>query len=286
MIGRLSAFLAALLLAACGQLDREGVVLMVDEDYRAEIVLASGDGIASPDGLLWSGGSLYLADEGGSAVRVWTPGQPVRTLADARAGLSSPEDLARAADGTIYASDDDTGGVWRIGVDGRTARIAEGLASTEGLTLTPGGTVLAGDQRAHALFAVAPDGRTARLRGGIRKPESLAYDATGNLYIADNEDNVLYLLTSEGRLHRPIRDQRRFSPESLHFARGALFITDSANGKLHRYTPEDGLSVVAVFGGSLANVQGVTSDEGGNLYVSVQTDLEGGRGYVIRLARR
>ena len=286
MSRRLSACLGALLLAACGQLDRDGVVLMVDEGYRAEIVLASGDGIASPDGLLWAEGRLYMADEGGSAVRVWAPGQRVRTLADERAGLSSPEDLARAADGTIYVSDDDTGGVWRIGTDGRTARIAERLPSTEALTLAPGGTLLIGDQRAHALFALAPDGGVVRLRGGIRKPESLAFDASGNLHIADNDDNVLYLLTREGRLHAPIRDQRRFSPESLHSAGGVLFITDSANGKLHRYTPEDGLSVVAVFGGSLANVQGVTSDERGNLYVSVQSDLKGGRGYVIRLARR
>ena len=286
MIGRLSSGLAALLLGACGQLDREGVVLMVDEGYRAEIVLASGDGITAPDGLLWANGRLYIADEGGSALRVWAPGQAVRTLADSRDGLSSPEDLARAADGTIYVSDDDTGGVWRLGTDGRTAHFAQSLGSTEGLTLAPDGTILAGDQRGHGLFAMVPDGRTARLRGGIRKPESLAYDARGNLYIADNADNVLYLLTRQGQLHRPIRDQRRFSPESLHFAGGALFITDSANGKLHRYTPEDGPSVVAVFGGSLANVQGIASDERGNLYVSVQTDLESGRGYVIRLARR
>lgn len=283
---RIGGFLLALLVGGCGELDRDGVVLMVDESYRAEIVLGNADGIAAPDGLLWADGRLYIADEGGSAVRVWVPGQPVRTLADARSGLSSPEDLARGPDGTIYASDDDTGGVWRIDPAGRTTRLAQDLASTEALTLAPGGALLAGDQRAHALFAIAPDGGAARLRGGIRKPESLAFDPAGNLYVADNADNILYLLTPRGELHRPIRDRARFSPESLYYAGDALFITDSDNGKLHRYTPEDGLSVVAVFGGDLANVQGVTSDDRGNLYVSIQTDLSRGRGYVLRLARR
>ena len=38
--------------------------------------------------------------------------------------------------------------------------------------------------------------------------------------------------------------------------------------------------------GDLANVQGIAADPAGNLYVSVQADLETGRGYVLRLIRR
>ena len=41
-----------------------------------------------------------------------------------------------------------------------------------------------------------------------------------------------------------------------------------------------------MFGGTWANVQGITSDESGNLYVSVQSDLDADRGYILRLARR
>jgi sugar lactone lactonase YvrE len=211
----------------------------------------------------------------------------VRTLADGGAGLSSPEDLAIGADGTLYASDDDTGGIWRIGPGGRAERLAPQVASSEGLTMAPSGQLLVGDPERHRVLAFAADGRAARsLRHDIAKAESFAFDSAGNLYIADNRDQRLYLLTPSGALHRPIADRGGFSPESLHFAGGALFITDSDHGKLYRYTPEDGLATIAVFGGSLANVQGITSDEAGNLYVSVQSDLKGRRGYILRLAAR
>jgi len=149
--------------------------------------------------------------------------------------------------------------------------------------------VIAGDPRGHRVVSVTPDGRASLLIGaerGITKPESLAFDAAGNLYIADNHDDVLYLLTRDGRLHRPIAARDGFSPESLVYTSGALFITDSHHGTLYRYTPEDGLAAVAVFTGDLANIQGIAADPEGNLYVSVEADLHGGRGYIVRLTRQ
>ena len=279
--------LLALTLAGCDSLDREAVILMVDPGYRAEILLDHGDGISSPDGLLWSDNKLYIADEGGSAVRRWVQGQPMQTLADARSGLSSPEDLALGQDGTLYVSDDDTGGVWRISPTGAVERVATSVTSSEGVAVTGGGMLLVGDPVRRRVLAVAPDGRQSPLTSrAIVKAESFAFDGLGNLYIADNREQRLYLRTPDGALHAPVANQGGFSPESLHFARGILFITDSENGKLHRYTPQDGLATIAVFAGSLANVQGITSDGSGNLYVSVQSDLEGGRGYVVRLTAR
>jgi hypothetical protein len=135
---------------------------------------------------------------------------------------------------------------------------------------------------------VAPDGRVSVLVGPdkhIAKPESFAFDEAGNLYIADNRDNVLYRLTSEGVLQRLIADRGDFSPESLHFAGGALFITDSDHGKLFRYTPADGLKAIALFGGTFANIQGIAADGSGDLYLSVQSDLKARKGYILKLSR-
>lgn len=282
----------ALSLAGCGKLDQEAMVLTVEPGWTAEVAARDKDGFSSPDGLLWAGGTLYVADEGGSAVRAWRPGLRPTILADARAGLASPEDMVRDSAGNIYFTDDTRGGLWRIDAAGRTAAlVAPGreLPSTEGLGLSPDGDLVVGDAPGHRVVKVSPDGKLSVLLGPekkIAKPESFAFDDSGNLYIADNHDNVLYLLRTDGRLHRAVADRPGFSPESLRFSGGSLFITDSDNGKLHRYSPHDGLNVVAVFGGSLANVQGIAADESGALYLSVQSDLKGRKGYILKLSRK
>lgn len=289
---RLAFFVLALALAGCGKLDREAMVLTVEPGWTAEVVASDKDGFGSPDGLLWSGGTLYVADEGGSAIRAWRPGARPALLADSKAGLASPEDLVRDSAGNVYFTDDSRGGLWRTDPAGRTSALVEpgrGLPSTEGLGLSPDGDLVVGDAPGHRVLKVRPDGAVSVLVGPekkIAKPESFAFDGAGNLYIADNRDNVLYLLRAGGGLHRAIADRPGFSPESLYFAGGALFITDSDNGKLFRYTPDDGLNVVAVFGGSLANVQGIAADEKGALYLSVQSDLKGRKGYILKLSRK
>jgi sugar lactone lactonase YvrE len=289
---RLIPFALALALAGCGKLDQEAMVLTVEPGWTAEVAASEKDGFASPDGLLWADGALYVADEGGSALRSWRPGSRPAILADAKAGLASPEDLVRDSAGNVYFTDDTRGGLWRTDPAGRTAAVVapgRGLPSTEGLGLSPSGDLVVGDSPGHRVLKVRPDGAVSVLVGPdrkIAKPESFAFDGAGNLYIADNRDNVLYLLRPDGRLHRAVADRPGFSPESLLFSGGALFITDSDNGKLFRYTPDDGLNVVALFGGSLANVQGIAADEAGALYLSVQSDLKGRKGYILKLSRK
>ncbi|HEX8467998.1 MAG TPA: hypothetical protein VF620_09350 [Allosphingosinicella sp.] len=282
----------ALALAGCGKLDQEAMLLTVEPGWTAQVAASERDGFASPDGLLWADGTLYVADEGGSAVRAWRPGTRPAILADARSGLASPEDLVRDPAGNVYFTDDTRGGLWRTDPAGRTVALVapgRGLPSTEGLGLSPAGDLVVGDAPGHRVLKVRPDGILSVLVGpekNIAKPESFAFDDSGNLYIADNRENVLYLLRPDGRLHRAISDRPGFSPESLRFAGGTLFITDSDNGKLFRYTPDDGLNVIALFGGSLANIQGIAADESGALYLSVQSDLKGRKGYILKLSRK
>ena len=283
--------LVAGLLAACGP-SPEAHIFVLDDNYRAELLGGSDAGFTSPDGLLWHDGGLLIADEGGSAIRYWRPGIGIRTLAGPDDGLVSPEDIVRDGDGNVYFTDDDAGGVRRIDTRGRLSWVVrpdQGLPSTEALALAPSGMLLVGGQLRHRVVAVSPDGGVSTLlpaQAGVGKPESMAFDDHGNLYIADNDADILYLLARDGELHRPIAGREGFSPESLFFAAGSLFITDSRNGTLYRYSPADGLAPIAYFAGELANIQGITADPAGNLYVSVEADLEAGRGYVLRLARR
>lgn len=280
--------LLALALAGCGPLDQEAMLVALEPGWKAELAADERDGFGSPDGLIWADGSLYVADEGGSALRSWRPGSRPATLADARAGLASPEDVVRDPAGNLYFTDDTRGGLWRTDALGRTTAIVapgRGLPSTEGLGLSPAGDLVVGDAPGHRVLKVTPDGRMSLLTAGIAKPESFAFDESGDLYIADNRDNILYRLTADGVLQRLIADRGDFSPESLHFAGGALFITDSDHGKLFRYTPSDGLEAIALFGGTFANIQGVAADDKGALYLSVQSDLKGRKGYILKLSR-
>jgi sugar lactone lactonase YvrE len=278
----------ALGLGGCGQ-NEQARVLLLDTAWTAEVAATMDAGFVAPDGLHWADGSLWLADEAGSAVRRWRPGGPAQTLLQDADGRSSPEDIVRDSAGNLYVTDDNLGGVRRIGADGRVTMIARaehGLPSTEGLAIAPDGTLYVGDGEAHRIVTIGADGRMAELVGpaaGVGKPESLALDPVGNLYIADNEAAVLYLLTPEGRLRTLLRDVEAFSPESIAWVGDALYITDSDHGVLHRYHPDQGLRPIAGFVGALANVQGVSSDGAGGLFVSVRSGPDERHGYLLRL---
>jgi len=282
---------ALFLLTSCKALGKEGLVLMTDDSYKATVFATNKIGFGSPDGILWNKGKLYLADEGGVALEVWSQSDGLKTLMDAQFGTQSPEDLVIDAQGDVFFSDDDAGGVWEVDVSGKPRLLAgkdKGLTSTEGIALAPDGSILVGDADQHEVFKVSRDGAVSVFMGkefGITKPESMVFDEKGNLYIADNEDNVLYMLDSNHKLHRVIDRKDKFSPETIFYSKGSLYITDSHASKLYLYTPNEELKTIAAFGGQLKNVQGVTVDERGDIYVSIQSDLKHKLGYIVKISK-
>lgn len=277
-------------LTSCN-VQKEGLVIMTDTSYKASVLATNKAGFGSPDGLLWRNGKLYLADEGGVGVEVWTKNDGLKRLADAGLGFLSPEDLVMDKDGNIFFTDDDAGGLWEVDSKGGTRLIAgkdKGLISTEGIALAPDGSVLVGDGEQHKVFRVDRTGAVSEFLGkeyGITKPESMVFDDKGNLYIADNEDNVLYLLDGDHKLHRIVDRKESFSPETIFFSKGSLFITDSHSGKLYIYSPNEELKTIAAFSGQLKNVQGVTVDDQGDIYISVQSDLKHKLGSIIEISK-
>ena len=266
-------------------------MIMTDASYKASIFATSKAGFGAPDGLLWRNGKLYLANEGSDALEVWSKADGLKRLADAKLGFLSPEDLVMDKDGNIFFTDDDAGGLWEVDTQGATRLIAgkdKGLISTEGIALAADGSLLVGDGEQHKVFRVTRDGRVAEFLGkeyGITKPESMVFDDKGNLYIADNEDNVLYLLDVTHQLHRIIDRKDSFSPETIYYFKGSLYITDSHNSKLYVYTPNEEIRTIAAFGGQLKNVQGITLDDQGNIFVSVQSDLKHDVGDIIEISK-
>ena len=282
---------ALFLLTSCKALGKEGVVLMTDDSYKATVFATNKAGFGSPDGILWNKGKLYLADEGGVALEVWSQNDGLKKLMDAQFGTQSPEDLVIDAQGDVFFSDDDAGGVWEVDASGKPRLLAgkdKGLTSTEGIALARDGSILVGDADQHEVFKVTRDGAVSIFIGkefGITKPESMVFDEQGNLYIADNEDNVLYMLDSNHKLHRVIDRKDQFSPETIFYSKGSLYITDSHASKLYLYTPNEELKTIAAFGGQLKNVQGVTVDDRGDIYVSIQSDLKHKLGYIVKISK-
>jgi sugar lactone lactonase YvrE len=277
-------------LTSCG-LQKEGLVIMTDHSYKASVFATNKLGFGSPDGLLWHKGKLYLADEGGVALESWSKNDGLKKLIEAGFGVQSPEDLVIDAQDNIFFTDDDAGGLWEFTADGKSRLVAgkdKGLISTEGIALAPDGSLLVGDGEQHKVFRVTRDGNVSDFLGteyGITKPESMVFDDKGNLYIADNEDNVLYLLDTSRNLHRIVDRKETFSPETIFFSRGSLYITDSQHGKLYVYSPSDELRTIAAFTGQLRNVQGITVDDHGDIYLSVQTDLKHKVGNIIEISK-
>lgn len=287
VIRRALSIICLLPLAACSAVDEQGLVLVVDKSYVPAVSVTSHDGIDMADGILWWNGRLVMADEGGSALRVWN-GHDVSTLCDKSLGMREPEDLVVDNEGNLFFTDDTAGGLWEVDHNGHASMVAgrrEGLFSTEGIVLAPSGEILVGDGERHEVFSVTRDGKVSLFidaNRGINKPESMVYGEKGNLYIADNHDDVLYRLTPSMKLERMLEKREGFSPETIWYANHTLYITDSKHGKLSRYTPEEGLATIAAFAGTLHDVCGVTTDEQGQLYVSIQ-DNKTDQGYVVRI---
>lgn len=277
-------------LTSC-KVQKEALVIMTDQSYKASVFATNKTGIGSPDGLVWFKGKLYIADEGASALEVWDKTNGIKTLMDKSFGISSPEKLAVDGDGNAFFTDDDIGGLWEVDALGNRRMVAgrdKGLIYTKGIALAPDGSVLVGDGEQHEIFRVTRDGAVSEFLGkeyGITRPEGLTFDDKGNLYIADEEDNVLYMLDTNRVLHRMIERRESFSPEGLWFVNGLLYIADEHFGKVYVYTPNDGLKPIATFGGSFRQLQGITVDDRGDLYVAVQTDLKRNIGHIIKLSK-
>ena len=284
------ALVAVPFLTSCG-VKKQALVIMADHSYKASIFATNKTGIGSPDGIQWHKGKLYIADEGASAFEVWSKDGGIKTYMDKSFGISSPEKLVVDAEGNAFFSDDDVGGLWEVDKDGNKRQVAgpdKGLIYTKGVALQPDGSILVGDGQQHEIFRVTRDGQVSEYIGkeyGINRPEGLAYDDKGNLYIADEDDNVLYMFDTNRQLHRLVYLPDSVSPEGLCWTNGKLYVADEHFGKVYVYTQADGLKPIAAFGGSFRQLQGITVDDSGDLYVAVQTDLKHKVGHIVKLSK-
>src|SRR5580765_5996105 len=104
---------ACVCLTSCG-VQKEGLVIITDQSYKATMFATNQIGFGAPDGLVWHKGKLYFADEGGLALESWTRAEGLKRLMDAGFGCQSPEELVIDAQDNNFFTDDDSGGLWEF----------------------------------------------------------------------------------------------------------------------------------------------------------------------------
>ncbi|TFW13274.1 SMP-30/gluconolactonase/LRE family protein [Duganella callida] len=131
--------------------------------------------------------------------------------------FNSPNDMAMAADGTLYFSDPDfqrsaaPGGqdktrVYRVAKDGKVTVVEDTLKNPNGVSLSPKGDVLyvngmVGDHgvlRSYAIVNGVPQsGKDLVEKLGI--PDGMVVDCYGNIYVTEHTDHRLRVFTPAGK---------------------------------------------------------------------------------------
>lgn len=141
--------------------------------------------------------------------------------------MNQPNDLAIAADGTLYASDpnwgDSTGQVWRIDRQGKTHLVAEKMGTTNGIEVSPDGKTLYVNesvQRNVWAFDIGADGALNGKRLLRKFPDhgfdGMRCDVDGNLYITRYGKGTVAVLSPKGEIVREI-DVLGKAPSNLCF---------------------------------------------------------------------
>ncbi|QJE02773.1 SMP-30/gluconolactonase/LRE family protein [Massilia forsythiae] len=134
--------------------------------------------------------------------------------------FNSPNDIAIAAEGTLYFTDPDfqkaaapggqpVTGVYRVGTDGRVTLVDGSRRNPNGIALSPAGDVLyvnAGDGllRAHPVAGGVPGAGRDIVRG-LEVPDGMAVDCHGNVYVTEHTAHRVRVFSPQGKELATIR---------------------------------------------------------------------------------
>lgn len=218
--------------------DAQGNVYAVNYARQHTIGRTTPDGksevfVELPEGSTGNGirfdrdGMMYVADYTGHNVLRVDPKTRAVTVFAHEGRMNQPNDLAIAADGTLYASDPDwkggTGQLWKIDRDGTVTRLTQGMGTTNGIDVSPdGGTLYVNEsvQRNIWAFKIGKDGTIGDKRLLIRFPDfgfdGMRCDVDGNLYVTRHGKGTVVKISPDGKVLREI-DVLGSKPSNLCF---------------------------------------------------------------------
>lgn len=165
-------------------------------------------------------GRMYVADYARHRILRIAPDSKRIEVYATLPGAFQPNDIAIAADGTLYASDPDwkgSGGqLWRIGRDRSVHLVETGMGTTNGIEVSPDGTRLYVNesvQRKLWVYDRAGDGTLSNKRLLRAFPDfgldGMRCDAAGNLYLARYDAGKVLVLAPDGTLLHEIATKGR-----------------------------------------------------------------------------
>ena len=195
--------------------ERQRTVGKVTPSGKAELFLDLPEG-STGNGIRFDrAGAMFVADyTGHNVLRVDMASKAVTVFAH-NAAMNQPNDLAIAADGTLFASDPNwkagTGQIWRISTDGKTELVAPDMGTTNGIDVSPDGRTLYVNesvQRNVWAFDISAKGPLENKRL-VKKFDDHGFDGMrcdvdGNLYITRHGKGTVVKLSPKGEILREI----------------------------------------------------------------------------------
>jgi gluconolactonase len=193
----------------------QGTIGRVTPDGKGEVFLML-EGKSVGNGIRFDKtGSMFVADYvGHNVLRIDPKTKKIEVFAH-NAEMNQPNDLAMAADGTLFASDPawakNTGQLWRISTKGEATRVAKDLGTTNGVDVSPDGKTLYVNesvQRGVWAFPINADG-TLGERKLVKQFEDHGFDGMrvdvdGNLYITRYGKGTVVKLSPAGEVLKEI----------------------------------------------------------------------------------
>ena len=189
----------------------QGTIGRVTPDGQGTIFLRLENGSIGNGIRFTRDGHMFIADYVNHNVLLVKPGQQVATVFAHEPAMNQPNDLAMAADGTLYASDPawdkSTGQLWRIDTSGKVTKVASDMGTTNGIDLSPDGKTLYVNESVQQnvwAFTVKPDGSLSDKRLIRKFPDhgfdGMRCDVDGNLYITRYGKGTVVKMAPDGAI--------------------------------------------------------------------------------------
>jgi sugar lactone lactonase YvrE len=241
--------------------DRDGAVYVVNYQKEQTIGRVTPDGKAEvwttlPGKSVGNGirfdqdGLMYVADYVGHNVLRIDPKTKALEVYAHEDRMNQPNDLAIAADGTLYASDPNwkagTGQLWRIGRDRKVLLLASGMGTTNGIDVSPDGKTLYVNesvQRNIWAFPITAEGvgeKKLLLQFPDHGFDGMRCDVDGNLYVTRYGKGVVAVVSPEGKVLREI-DVLGKQPSNLCFGGPdgrTVYVTEVEHTRLVQFRVE------------------------------------------------